>query len=198
VLESGFCGSGASSRNAGQFTGPPAGDPRLLGLLYRRRLRNIVRFAQGSVHFVKNLLARINIDCDYDATGNVLAATSKAQLRKAARNARILHKAGANVRFGDSRELGLTDSFHGGVLEALGGLMNPGKFALGIRQALIRMVSGCSNETLCKLSTTTAPPQSSKRRQDASVRIGSCSRPTPTRVSSRSPLVGLRPPFGSR
>jgi glycine/D-amino acid oxidase-like deaminating enzyme len=138
LLEAEFCGFGASSRNAGQLTGAPAGDPQLLVTLYPRRLRKIVRLAEGSVHFVEDLIKRLSIDCDYESTGNVGAAVTKGQLRKARRNAGILQKVGATARFGDGRELGLPDTFLGGVLAPLGGIMNPGKFTLGVRQALLR------------------------------------------------------------
>jgi glycine/D-amino acid oxidase-like deaminating enzyme len=137
LLEAKFCGFGASSRNAGQLTGAPAGDPQLLVTLYPRRLRNVVRLAEESVHFVEDLMKRLSIDCDYEPTGNVRAAVSRGQLRKARRNTRILQKAGATARFGDGRELGLPDAFLGGVLEPLGGIMNPGKFTLGVRDGLL-------------------------------------------------------------
>lgn len=146
LLESGFCGYGASSRNAGQLTGAPAGDPQLLGTLYPRRLPNIVRFAEAAVHFVEDLIERLDIDCEYEPTGNVGAAVSTGQLKKARRNARILQKAGATARFGDGGELGLPAAFLGGLLEPLGGIMNPGKFARAVRSALlgagVRMFEG--------------------------------------------------------
>lgn len=137
LLEARFCGYGASCRNAGQLTGAPAGDPQVLGLLHPRRLRHIVRFAEASVHFVEDLMKRLDIDCDYEPTGNVGAAVSRSQLRKARRNAEILRKAGATVRFGDRAELGLPDAFLGGLLEPVGGLLNPGKLTLGVRRALL-------------------------------------------------------------
>ncbi|MEV0084021.1 FAD-binding oxidoreductase [Saccharopolyspora sp. NPDC050642] len=137
LLEAEFCGFGASSRNAGQLSASPAGDPQLLGALHPHRLRDIVRFAQGSVRFTEELLDRLEIDCEYEPTGNVGAAVSRGQLQKVRRIAQILQKAGADAEFGDGRELGLPEAFLGGLFEPLGGLMNPGKFARGVREALL-------------------------------------------------------------
>lgn len=138
LLESRFCGRGASSRNAGQLTGAPAGDPQLLSALYPRRFRNLVRFAEGAVPFVEDLMARFSIDCDYEPTGNVGAAVSESQLRKARRVANILQRAGASATFGNRQELGLPHHFLGGTLERLGGTLDPGKLTFGVRDALLR------------------------------------------------------------
>ncbi|GHB32699.1 putative oxidoreductase [Streptomyces viridiviolaceus] len=138
LLEAGFCGTGASSRNAGQLTGAPAGDPELLSALHPRRFPPLVRFAERAVHFTEGLLERLDTDCEYEPTGNIGAAVSLGQLRRARRKARILQKGGGEAEFGDARELGLPDSFLGGILEPVGGLLNPGKFTLGLRAELLR------------------------------------------------------------
>ncbi|MEU9294380.1 FAD-binding oxidoreductase [Streptomyces sp. NPDC048266] len=138
LLEAGHCGTGASSRNAGQLTGAPAGDPEMLSALYPRRFPRLVHLAEGAVRFTEELMVRLDTDCEYRPTGNIGAAVSKGQLRKARRKTRILKKAGADAEFGDARDLGLPDSFLGGVYERAGGLLNPGAFAFGIREALLR------------------------------------------------------------
>ncbi|MGV9790935.1 NAD(P)/FAD-dependent oxidoreductase [Streptomyces sp. NPDC004673] len=138
LLEASFCGSGASSRNAGQLTGAPAGDLELLSYLHPRRFPGVVRFAENSAHFAEALLKRLDIDCDYEPTGNVGAAVTKGQLRRAKRKAEIVRKAGGEAHFGDHLDLGVPDTFFGGLLEPVGGLMNPGKFTLGLREAVIR------------------------------------------------------------
>ena len=53
LLESAFCGWGASSRNAGHLTPTIAGDPQLLATVYRRRAHDLVRFADAAVHFTE-------------------------------------------------------------------------------------------------------------------------------------------------
>ncbi|WP_405558487.1 NAD(P)/FAD-dependent oxidoreductase [Streptomyces sp. NBC_01171] len=138
LLEAGFCGSGASSRNAGQLSGAPAGDVELLSYLHPRRFPGIVRFADHSAHFAEDLVKRLDVDCDYEPTGNVMAAVTKGQFRSARKKAQILKKAGGEAHFGDHLDLGVPDTFFGGLLEPAGGLMNPGKFTLGLRDAVSR------------------------------------------------------------
>src|SRR5688572_3847157 len=83
LLESAFCGWGASSRNAGQLTPTIAGDPQLLATVYRRRASKLIRFADAAVHSTEGLIERHAIDCDYEPVGNVSAALSPGQLRRA-------------------------------------------------------------------------------------------------------------------
>ncbi len=137
LLEAGFCGGGASSRNAGQLGSVPGGDPQLLSALHPRRFPGLVRLAEEAVGFTERLIDRHGIDCDYERTGNVAAAVSPGQLRTARKKAEMFRKAGVNVEFGDGRDLGLPDAFLGGMLEPVGGVMDPGKFALGLRRALL-------------------------------------------------------------
>ncbi|MFM9373010.1 NAD(P)/FAD-dependent oxidoreductase [Streptomyces sp. Da 82-17] len=137
LLEAGFCGGGASSRNAGQLGSVPGGDPQLLSALHPRRFDGIVRLAEEAVDFTEKLIGRLGIDCEYERTGNVAAAVSPGQLRRAKKKAEIFQKAGVSVEFGDGRDLGLPDAFLGGMLEPVGGVMDPGKFALGLRKALL-------------------------------------------------------------
>ncbi|KUL55499.1 oxidoreductase [Streptomyces sp. NRRL F-4489] len=137
LLESGFCGWGGSSRNAGYLSNALAGDPQLLRTLYARRLPALIRYADRAAHFTEELIGRLALDCDYEATGNVIAAVSPGQLRRTKRNAEILRGAGADVEFVEGRDFGLPATFLGGVFERAGGLLNPGKFALGLRDALL-------------------------------------------------------------
>jgi glycine/D-amino acid oxidase-like deaminating enzyme len=136
LLESAFCGWGASSRNAGHLTPTIAGDPQLLATVYRRRASELVRFADAAVHFTERLMERLRIDCEYEANGNVSAALSAGQLRRAERIARMLSDSGAEVEFIEGRDSGLPHAFLGGILEQAGGILNPGKFARGLRGAL--------------------------------------------------------------
>ncbi|MER7985451.1 FAD-dependent oxidoreductase [Streptomyces noursei] len=137
LLESGFCGGGGSSRNAGYLSNALAGDPQLLNTLYARRLPHLIRYADRAAHFTEELIGRLAIDCEYEPTGNVIAAVSPGQLRRTRRNAEILRNAGADVEFVEGGGFGLPKTFLGGVFERAGGLLNPGKFALGLREALL-------------------------------------------------------------
>lgn len=137
LLESEFCGYGASSRNAGQISAKPTGEPQILAKVNPQLLRDLVRFAASSVRFSEDLLEQLGIECEYEAVGNVGAAVTKGQMRKAQRDAQALLAAGADLKFGDQRELGLPDTFLGGMLTPAGGTMNPGLFTLGLRAALL-------------------------------------------------------------
>jgi glycine/D-amino acid oxidase-like deaminating enzyme len=136
LLESAFCGWGASSRNAGHLTPTIAGDPQLLATVYRRRARDLVRFADAAVHFTEGLIERLGIECEYEPNGNVSAALSTGQLRRAERIARILGESGGEVAFVEGRDAGLPRAFLGGILELAGGILNPGMFARGLRASL--------------------------------------------------------------
>jgi glycine/D-amino acid oxidase-like deaminating enzyme len=137
LLEASFCGWGASSRNAGHLTPTIAGDPQLLATVYRRRAGALIGFADAAVHFVEGLIERRAIDCDYEPVGNVSAALSPGQLRRAERIARMLAGVGGEVEFVEGKAFGLPERFLGGILEKAGGVLNPGKFARGLREAAL-------------------------------------------------------------
>ena len=137
VLEAGFCGWGASSRNSGQLTPTIAGDPQLLATVYRRRAGALIGFADAAVHFTEGLIDRLAIDCEYEPVGNVSAALTPGGLRRAERIARTLAAAGGEVEFVDGPAAGLPARFLGGVRECAGGVLNPGMFARGLRAAAL-------------------------------------------------------------
>lgn len=137
LLEADLCGWGASARSAGYLTNTLAADVDVLGVFYRRRLPDLLRFADASVHFAEGLLERLSIQCDYERTGIVGAAVSPGQLRRARRMAKVLGRAGWDAEFVSGPEAGLPDAFLGGVRERVGGLLNPGKYALGVRDAVL-------------------------------------------------------------
>lgn len=138
LVEAQTLGWGASSRNAGYITNSISADPELLGLLAKpERLRGLYRFADQAMHFAENAIIRHKIDCDHEQNGTVMAAVSKGQLRRARRIAKIMAEAGSPATFVDGHEAGLPHSFLGGVLEGMGGVVNPGKFVLGLRAATL-------------------------------------------------------------
>jgi glycine/D-amino acid oxidase-like deaminating enzyme len=138
LLEADFCGWGASSRNAGHLTTTIAGDPQLLATVYRRRLPELVRFADSAAHHTEDLIERLGIECDYEPVGNVSAALSAGQLRRAERIARTIERAGGEVELVEGRAFGLPGRFLGGIHEKIGGVLNPGRLMRGLREALLR------------------------------------------------------------
>ncbi|MEZ2371328.1 NAD(P)/FAD-dependent oxidoreductase [Arthrobacter sp. RCC_34] len=137
LLEAGYCGWAASSRNAGYLSNELAGEAEKLRALYGSKLRNLTQYAENSAHFTEGLIGKLGIDCDYEATGNIKAALNPAQLKRLRHNAEILRDAGADIEFGDGADLGLPSTFLGGIFIRGGGLMNPGKFTAGIRSTLL-------------------------------------------------------------
>ncbi|MFE7227809.1 NAD(P)/FAD-dependent oxidoreductase [Nocardioides sp. NPDC057577] len=138
LLEAEFCGHGSSSRNAGQLAGAPGGDIQLLNLLSRKRMPGMMRLAERAAHHVEDFIAKHDIDCEYEATGNAFAAVSRGQMGRVRRVAKIITRAGGRVEVGTAAELGIPRGFVGGMREVVGGRMNPGRFSLGMRQVLLR------------------------------------------------------------
>lgn len=137
LVEAEFCGHGSSSRNAGQLAGAPGGDLQLLNLLSRKKMPGMMRLAEHAAHHVEDFIAKHDIDCEYEATGNAFAAVSRGQMGRVRRVAKIVTRAGGHVEVGTAAELGIPRGFVGGMRETVGGRMNPGKFSLGMRQVVL-------------------------------------------------------------
>ena len=108
----------------------------MLVTAYRRRAPELVRFADAAAHHTEDLIEQLGIDCDYEPVGNVSAALSAGQLRRAEGIARTIAKAGGEVEFVEGRTFGLPDRFLGGIHETIGGVLNPGRLMRGLREAL--------------------------------------------------------------
>lgn len=141
LLEQGFAGAGASGRNAGHLTPTIGKDlPTLLGFFGRERAAALVRFAEAAVEATEETIEKHGIDCEYEASGNLMAAVHPKQeprLRSAADAARAL---GADVAFltgAELRERGIPPAFTSGVLEACGGTLHPGRYVSGLRRAAL-------------------------------------------------------------
>jgi glycine/D-amino acid oxidase-like deaminating enzyme len=141
VLEREFAGFGASGRNAGHLTPTIGKDlPTLLMLFGKRRAAALVRFAEDAVDCVEDTIRERRISCDYVPAGNVMAAVhpkQEARLRKAAAAAAEI---GAHVRFLDGgalRARGVPPAFLSGALEERGGTLDPGKYVMGLRRAVL-------------------------------------------------------------
>ncbi|TCJ31094.1 NAD(P)/FAD-dependent oxidoreductase [Nocardioides jejuensis] len=147
LLEAEFCGHGSSSRNAGQLAGAPGGDLQLLNLLSRKKMPGMMRLAEHAARHVEEFIAKHDIDCEYEATGNAFAAVSRGQMGRVRRVAKIVTRAGGHVQVGTSAELGIPRGFVGGMREVIGGRMNPGKFTLGMRRVLLGTPSRVFEQT---------------------------------------------------
>lgn len=141
VLERDWAGFGASGRNAGHLT-PTIGKDlsTLLTMFGKQRAAHLVRFAEAAVRDAECFIRDHHIDCDYLPCGNLMAAVhhkQEARLRKAANAAAQL---GGQVRFlsaADLRARGIPSAFVAGVLEEVGGILDPGKYVMGMRAAAL-------------------------------------------------------------
>ena len=141
VLERDFAGSGASGRNAGYLAG---GMGLEFDLIIRRlgqvQAAAIVAFYDTAVRYVEQLFSRHQIDCDYDSTGLIssnIHPSQEARLRHQVETGRAL---GAEARFlphSEMRQRGIPPAFLCGALSEIGGTLDPGKYALGLRRAAI-------------------------------------------------------------
>lgn len=141
VLERDHCGWGASGRNAGHLTPTICKDlPTAVMLFGAAAAGRLARFADHCVETTERLIREFAIDCDYHATGNLMAAVHPLQerrLRKATAEARAL---GAQMRYvesGEMRERGLPAAFISGALEERGGTLHPGKLVTGLRRGAL-------------------------------------------------------------
>lgn len=137
VLEAEFCGYGSASRNGGQIAGAPGGDLRMLALQSPSKLQIMVKLAENAGHYVEDLIQKHNIDCDYLANGLVWGAVSPFMMLRVRTQAAILRAFGGQGKVGDNEELGIPAGFVGGMREGIGGMLNPGKLARGVRRALL-------------------------------------------------------------
>lgn len=129
LLDADLCGWGASARNAGYVTGTVGSDPRILDRFYADRVKGLHRFANNAVRFTEELIGERGIDCDYEPTGTFAAATSAAAFRRIRKTV----PSGKRSTVADAREAGVPPAFHGGIHVKVGGALDPGRFALGVR-----------------------------------------------------------------
>jgi gamma-glutamylputrescine oxidase len=141
VLERDFAGFGASGRNAGHLTPTIGKDlPTLLMLFGKERAAQLVRFADDAVRYVEDLIREQHIDCDYVPSGNIMAAVHPKQEGRLRKAASVAAELGARVRFLDCDDLrarGVPPAFLSGALEESGGALDPGKYVMGLRRAVL-------------------------------------------------------------
>ena len=141
LVEREFAGFGASGRNAGHLTPTIGKDLPTLMLFGKRRAAQLVRFADEAVRHVESLIEEHRIECDYVPSGNIMAAVHpkhEARLRHAAT---VAAQIGAHVRFlsrDEMRARGIPPSFLAGALEESGGALDPGKYVMALRRAVMQ------------------------------------------------------------
>ena len=141
LLEQAFCGFGASGRNAGHLT-PTIGRDLVycLKTFGRDKGLKLAAFAEDAVHFTENLFQHYGIECGYSACGNIVAGVHKKQRTLLVAAAEACNQAGISIQFLDEaqvRDRNLPSLVRFGLQESAGGLLNPGKYVMALRDIAI-------------------------------------------------------------
>jgi glycine/D-amino acid oxidase-like deaminating enzyme len=143
VIERERIGWGASSRNGGQVLTGLKVDPATLVPRYgERRARALFEVARQSLERLEALIAEASIDCDYERVGHIQAAWKRSHFTafrdEQALLARVFQHRVELVSRADQRsELG-TDAYHGLLIDARSGALNPLRYAQGLAAAAAR------------------------------------------------------------
>jgi len=140
LLDRDFAGAGASGRNAGHATPTIGKDLWSLLTMQKKRGARLMGFAHAAVAHFETILDRYAIDCDYVRNGNILAAVHPDQEPKLRRAVRMACERGVALSFldaGDMGDRGIPPAFRSGILEEAGGVLDPGKFTMGLRRAAV-------------------------------------------------------------
>ena len=141
VLEREFAGSGASGRNAGYLAGGTAlAFPLVIQRHGRERAAAMVHYLDEGVRVVERRMKQFGIDCDYRPTGIIIAAVEPGRERAMRRKSEVATGLGAKSLFLSSDQMrarGIPPAFLCGALSEMGGTLDPGKYALGLRRAAL-------------------------------------------------------------
>ncbi|MFQ5623879.1 MAG: NAD(P)/FAD-dependent oxidoreductase [Paracoccaceae bacterium] len=142
VIDAGEPGEGASNRNGGMF----GAHPRLsFGALEKsfgvETARGVFGEATQALEFARGLIRREGIECDFQQTGRIQLAWSRADFEAQKRLADDLaHTSDVKVRLIDSRDLGgeiVTSQYFGGLLFSDHAAIHPRKFHTGLLRAVL-------------------------------------------------------------
>lgn len=141
VLEASHVGFGASGRNAGHLTPTIGKDLPTLRLMYGRRVgAELVALAEEAVAFTEARIDEHAIDCDLVAAGNVIAGLHEGQRGRIEGAVETARGMGAQIRMLERAELDerrLPAFVACGAIETVGGVLDPGRYLLGLRDAAL-------------------------------------------------------------
>jgi len=141
VLEAETAGFGGSGRNAGHLTPTIGKDlPTLTRMYGRERVRRLVALQETAIAHTERLIERYSIDCGYEPVGNVIGAVhprQHANLDRAARAGAEHGVPGELLEPADMERRGLPRAFTRGYFEPHGGILDPGRYVRGLREAAL-------------------------------------------------------------
>ncbi|HWP66054.1 MAG TPA: FAD-binding oxidoreductase [Candidatus Limnocylindria bacterium] len=136
VLEARHAGFGASGRNAGHLTPVIGKDlPTLTTLFGRERARRLIALVQTAIEHVEHTIRDCAIDCAYEPVGNVLAAVHPRQHKTVDATAAAGEALGLDGELLDAaamRRRGLPEAFTRGYFMRRGGILDPGRYVVGL------------------------------------------------------------------
>lgn len=156
VLERGPVGAGASGCNSGHLSttvGSPA--KALVRSLGEAGARTYFRFSDEAVAYTERRMQTLGIDADYVAHGNLAASVHPGHDARLEAEADARRALGARVAFlsgAELRERAIPAAFRCGLLHEPGGVLDPGKYVRGLRdaamQASVRICEHTSVESI--------------------------------------------------
>ncbi|WP_370211413.1 NAD(P)/FAD-dependent oxidoreductase [Roseovarius sp.] len=142
VVDAGNPGCGASTRNGGMFGAHPRlSHPKLTALFGEETADALFAEAGPAFAFVRDLMQREKIDCDYQATGRIQLAWTPAHAESQKTLAEsVRSKSDVRIETVDEtamrREIG-TERYYGGLLFPDHGAIHPAKFHRGLWTAAL-------------------------------------------------------------
>jgi glycine/D-amino acid oxidase-like deaminating enzyme len=143
VLEREHVGWGASSRNGGQVLTGLKIDPATLVARYGEpRARRLFDISLESIARLESMLARESIECEYEASGHVEAASKPSHFAAFRQDQAILarvfdHRVEIVSRRDQRAEVG-SDAYHGLLVDERSRALNPARYVAGLAAAARR------------------------------------------------------------
>ena len=140
LLEAGSLFHAASGRNAGFSMTLFGLELGVTVLRYgRKRAKEADEYMVRAVNYTRELIRRLNIDCDYEEHGMMTVATNPNQLRKLRRQFELAREMGLHetawLKQAEARELVNSPTYLGAWYDPLCALVNPAKLAKGMARA---------------------------------------------------------------
>ena len=141
VIDAGYPGAAASSRNGGMFGAHPRLPLAQLTEKFGAEVaKGVFNEATPALSFVRDLQVREGIDCDYQNTGRIALAWTRKDFEGHKRLVDDLAKTDVEARLVEKKDLGeeiATDLYHGGVVLPQHGAIQPRKFHDGLLSAVL-------------------------------------------------------------